>query len=62
MAPAFQMKRTTEEFNRKTLGLEFQKQANGTSSGLLKIRNWTLWRGQPPLERKRTNCTWRRSW
>jgi hypothetical protein len=33
-----QIERTTEEFNRKVLGLEFLKRANGTSNCLLKIR------------------------
>jgi hypothetical protein len=49
-----QIERTTQEFNRRALGLEFVKRANGTSSGLLKIRNWTLWRGRPPPKRKKT--------
>jgi hypothetical protein len=39
---SLQIERTTEEFNGKALGLEFLKRATGTSSGLLKIRNWTL--------------------
>jgi hypothetical protein len=36
-----QIERTTE-FKRRSLGLEFLKRANGTSSGLLKIKDWTL--------------------
>jgi hypothetical protein len=33
---------------KKILELEFIKQANRMSSGFWKMRNWTLWRGQPP--------------
>jgi hypothetical protein len=32
----------------KNLELEIMKQALGIYSGLQKIRNWTLWRGQTP--------------
>jgi hypothetical protein len=46
-------KRTTSEFDRKAFGLEFVKQATGMSSGLQKMRNWTLWRGRPPLKQKK---------
>jgi hypothetical protein len=38
---------------RKNIGLEFVKRATGMSSGLQKMRNWTLWRGQPILKRKK---------
>jgi hypothetical protein len=40
--------RTTSGINRKTIGLEIVKQPEGISSGLRKIRNWTLWWGRPP--------------
>jgi hypothetical protein len=43
----FQIERTTKEFNREALGLDFLKRANGMSSGLLKIRNSNLWRFCP---------------
>jgi hypothetical protein len=39
--------RTTSEFGRKALGLEFVKREDAMSSGLRKIRKWTLWRGKP---------------
>jgi hypothetical protein len=32
---------------RKTMHLEFIKRANWTSSGLQRIKDWTLWRGRP---------------
>jgi hypothetical protein len=40
--------RTTNGIYRKTIGLEIVKRAVGISSGLRKIRNWTLWRGSTP--------------
>jgi hypothetical protein len=36
----------------KALMLEIVKQAVGISSRLQKVRDWTLWRGQPILKRK----------
>jgi hypothetical protein len=47
------IKRTSEGFDRKAFGLEFVKQATGMSSGLGKVRDWTVWRGRPPLEWKK---------
>jgi hypothetical protein len=47
-----QIKRTSEEFNRKAFGLEFMKQATRMSSGLWVMRNWTLSRGWPPPKQK----------
>jgi hypothetical protein len=44
--------RTTSGIYKKTIGLEFLKRAVGISSGLRKIRNWTLWWGQPTPKRK----------
>jgi hypothetical protein len=41
--------RTTSGIHKKTIGLEIVKRAVGISSRLRKIRNWTLWRGRPPL-------------
>jgi hypothetical protein len=41
---------------KKTLDLEFVKRARGMSSGLWKIRKWTLWRGRPPPKRKKRSC------
>jgi hypothetical protein len=52
-----QIERKTEEFSRKALGLGFLERENETSSGLLKIRNWTLWRGRPPPKRKKYKQT-----
>jgi hypothetical protein len=40
--------RTSHGFNRKAFRLEFAKRAARMSSGLWKVRNWTLWRGHPP--------------
>jgi hypothetical protein len=44
---------TTSEFDRKTFGLEFVKQATRMPSGLQRMRNWTLRRGRPPPKRKK---------
>jgi hypothetical protein len=44
----FKIERKSEEFGRKTFGMEFVKRATGISNGLRKTRNWTLWRGWPP--------------
>jgi hypothetical protein len=33
------------------------KQVVGTTNRLQKIRKWTLWRGRPPLKRKKRSCT-----
>jgi hypothetical protein len=38
----------------KTIGLQFGKLADGSSVVLWKMRNWTLWRGWPPLKRKKS--------
>jgi hypothetical protein len=40
--PSLKIERTSEEFDRKALGLEFVKRATGMSSALRKMRNWTL--------------------
>jgi hypothetical protein len=45
--------RTPSKFERRAFGLEFIKQRNGMSSGLRKIKNWTLWNGRPPPKRKK---------
>jgi hypothetical protein len=42
----------------KAFRLQIAKREDRSSVGLL-IRNWTLWRGQPPPKRK-INCTYRR--
>jgi hypothetical protein len=44
---------TSEGFNRKAFGLEFMKQATGMSSGLRKVMDQTVWRGQPPPKWKK---------
>jgi hypothetical protein len=48
------IKRTSEEFDRKAFGLEFVKRATSMSSGLRKMRNWTLCRGRPSPKEKKT--------
>jgi hypothetical protein len=50
-------KRITSMIYRKTIELETVKRALEISSGLRRIRNWTLWRGRPPPKRKRRSCT-----
>jgi hypothetical protein len=47
--PRLKIERTSEEFNRKALGLEFVKRANR----MRKMRNWTLWRGGPSPKREK---------
>jgi hypothetical protein len=37
----------------KTFRLEIVKRANEMSSGLQKVRKWTLWRGRPPPKQKK---------
>jgi hypothetical protein len=37
----------------KNFRLQIAKLEDGSSVGLLKIRNWTLWRGRPPPKRKK---------
>jgi hypothetical protein len=44
------IERTSDGFNRKTFRLELMKQAAGMSSGLLKVRDWTLWRSWLPAK------------
>jgi hypothetical protein len=51
------IERTSEEFNRKALVLEFMKRATRMFSGLRKMRNLTLWKGRPPLKRKKRRHT-----
>jgi hypothetical protein len=51
-----QQPRSKREFNkalRKTLGMELGKREAGISSGLQTIKEWTLWRCQPPPKRKK---------
>jgi hypothetical protein len=45
--------RTFSRIYRKTIGLEIVKRAVRISSGMRKIKDWTLWRGQHPPKRKR---------
>jgi hypothetical protein len=42
------VERTSDGFDRKAFELEFIKRAARMSSRLWKVRNWALWRGQPP--------------
>jgi hypothetical protein len=54
------IERTSDGFQRKAFGVAFVKRATGMSSGLRRVRNWTFWRGRPPLEREIRNWTlWR---
>jgi hypothetical protein len=46
--------RTSDGLDRKAFGLEFMKRAAGRSSALQKMRDWTLWRGQPPPKWKKS--------
>jgi hypothetical protein len=52
--PRLKSKRTTSGIYRKTIGLEVVKQATEMSAGLLKMWNWTLWRGRPPPKWKKS--------
>jgi hypothetical protein len=38
--------RTSYRIFRKTVEMEIEKQIAGSSTGLLKVTDWTLWRGQ----------------
>jgi hypothetical protein len=38
---------------RKTIGIEFVKQAHWTSSGLQRLMDWNLWTGQPTSKKKK---------
>jgi hypothetical protein len=49
-------KRTSARIYRKAFVLEIVKRAVRISSGLRKVRDWTLWRGRPPPNGKR-DCT-----
>jgi hypothetical protein len=46
---------SSEEFDRKSLGLEFLKRATGISSEFGKMKNWNLWRGRPPPTMEKKN-------
>jgi hypothetical protein len=50
----FGNERTTSGVYRTTIGLEIVKQAKEVSSGLRRIRQWTLWRGRPPKWKKKS--------
>jgi hypothetical protein len=47
------IERTSDGFDKEAFRLEFVKRAAGMFSGLQKIRNWRVWRGRPPLKRKK---------
>jgi hypothetical protein len=49
-----QGKREFTKNYRKTTGLELEKQTAKFTVGLQKIKDWTLWRGQPPPKQKKT--------
>jgi hypothetical protein len=46
--PSLKMERISDGFDRKAFGLQFVKQEPEVSSGLLEVKNWALWRTQPP--------------
>jgi hypothetical protein len=48
--------RTSDGFDRKAFGLEFEKRATVMFSGLQKVRTWTVCRDRPPP--KRENMNW----
>jgi hypothetical protein len=50
----FKIERTSEDPDRKTFKLEFVKRAFEISSGIQTIKDWTLWRGEPPPKRKKS--------
>jgi hypothetical protein len=45
--------KTAGKIFEKTFRLQITKREDGSSVGLLKVRNWMLWRGQPPPKRKK---------
>jgi hypothetical protein len=45
--------RKTRWVYRTTIGMKMVKEVVGTSRGLTKIRQWTLWRDRPPPKRKK---------
>jgi hypothetical protein len=45
--------RKTSGINRKTIRGKIAKQVVGTSGGLRRMMDWTLWRGRPPPKRKK---------
>jgi hypothetical protein len=50
------MRNSNEVFG-KTIGLGFGKDAVGSPVELQKIKNWTVWRGRPPLKQKKEQET-----
>jgi hypothetical protein len=46
----WQLRLKIKRTNRKAFELEFVKRATRMFSGLWKVRDWTMWRGQHPLE------------
>jgi hypothetical protein len=46
-------KRTSGRIVWKTIGLEIMKKIAGSSIRIRKMRDWTLWRGEPLLKRKK---------
>jgi hypothetical protein len=44
--------RKTRGIYRKSIGLEIMKQNARCTVGLQRIKDWTLWRGQPHPKRK----------
>jgi hypothetical protein len=52
---------TTNRSYRKAIGLEIMKRAARTSTGLPKMKNWTLWRGRPPPKQEKGNSPYGRN-
>jgi hypothetical protein len=58
--PRLKFERASGRFDGKAFGLEFVKRAAGMSSGLRKVREWTVWRGRPtPIGEIRNWTVWR---
>jgi hypothetical protein len=49
--------RTSSRIFRKIIGLEIVKQITRSSVRMRAMSDWTLWRGQPPLKRKKSLLT-----
>jgi hypothetical protein len=47
--------KTASQIFEKPFRLQIMKREDGSSVGILKIRNWSLWRVRPPPKRKKKN-------
>jgi hypothetical protein len=53
------IERTSEELDRKTIGLEFVKREFGISSGIQRLKDWTSWRGSRATPKRGKNIAQR---